>query len=67
MTLDEWSESTEAHQKLKTNLQANIDVYLSDLTMRSVYEDLKSFKEWKESFLRFNLIMVRQFESEIRK
>lgn len=51
LTLDEWSESTEVHRKLKKNLEVNIRMLCDRMT-----------DEERESLLRLNLIMVRQFE-----
>jgi hypothetical protein len=50
MTLDEWSESTEAHRLLKRNMQTNFNVYLHFMT-----------EDEKAELLRMHLIMVRQF------
>lgn len=54
MTLDEWSESTEAHKFLVENLKANMDAYGID-------------EGYQDDLLRVNLIMIRQFEEQINE
>lgn len=49
-TLEEFFESSEALRFLVENLKANMEVYCEDYT-----------EDDKESFMRVNLIMIRQY------
>lgn len=67
LTLDEWSESTTYHKMLTNNLKTNIDVYFEGAFELDYPEGNKEeLQEMKDGLLRTNLIMIRQFEEQIK-
>lgn len=63
LTLEQWAQSTRAHKLLSENLKTNIEVYVNDFLEG---EDPKEAQELKDAFLRMNLIMVRQFQEQLK-